>query len=57
MSSILPSGPCDMEEADPEADAVDGSPMDVVNPGDDSVQVLQLRAANKLFHKSTISPF
>lgn len=32
------SGPCDMEEADPEADVVDGSPMDVVNAADDSVQ-------------------
>jgi len=35
-----------MEEADPEADVVDGSPMDVVNAADDSVQVLQLLHLN-----------
>ena len=45
MNPIFSSGPCDMEEAYPDADVVDGSPMDVVNPADDSAQVLKLRAA------------
>jgi hypothetical protein len=46
MSTTFTSGPCEMEEADPEADVVDGSPMDVVNPADDSVQVIQLLTPN-----------